>query len=215
MICFVGGDSLAQAVLIQPSDQKIVAIGNSQDPTNYIAIMRLDTNGTLDTTFSGNGVGLYADGFEGNDGVLTSNGNIVVDGIGYGKNDNARFALIEVGPLGHLNGNFGNGGKVLTDIGGGFDMAEGIALQSDGKIVAAGTTFQGSKRTYDFALARYTSQGKLDKTFGTKGLVITSFGRDDSCHDVAIQSDGKIVAVGNTQNDAPYTARFALARYLP
>ncbi len=216
-IGFASGDSWAGSVLIQPSDQKVVAIGtveNTAKGTAAIGILRLNTDGTLDPTFSGNGAGIYSDGSGfGEAGALTSGGSIIAAGWGV-VNGNSDFALIEVGPLGNLNGNFGTGGKVLTDFGTDYDYGSAVALSSDGKIVVAGSTYPSKKHSYDFALARYQSNGALDKTFGTKGRVVTSFGADDSGNGVAIQSDGKIVVAGNTQKDSKHTAKFAIARYL-
>ena len=70
---------------------------------------------------------------------------------------------------GDLDPMFGNGGKLLTDFNSDNDWLSRIAVQSDGKIVAIGTTFPGSK----FALARYNRDGTLDATFGTGGKVTT------------------------------------------
>ncbi|HJP64878.1 MAG TPA: delta-60 repeat domain-containing protein, partial [Actinomycetota bacterium] len=70
-----------------------------------------------------------------------------------------------------------------------------MAIQSDGKIVAAGYT--GTYPDEDFALARYTRAGALDNTFGGTGTITTPIGSsDDVAFAVAIQSDGKIVAAG-------------------
>src|SRR6266536_3291285 len=89
---------------------------------------------------------------------------------------------------GALDPSFGTGGQVTTDFGG-FDSAQAVAVQSDGKIVAAGSTGGG-----DFALARYNGDGSLDSTFGSGGKVTTDVGGFDAALGVA-QSDGKIVAV--------------------
>jgi uncharacterized delta-60 repeat protein len=106
---------------------------------------------------------------------------------------------------------FGTAGKVRTDFGG-DDIANALAIQPDGKIIAAGRT--GSA----FALARYTRDGRLDRRFGSGGKVVTDFGAPAgkdallSPHGaaaVAIQGDGKIVAAGGRGSN------FALARYLP
>ncbi|MER6352931.1 hypothetical protein ABT186_14050, partial [Streptomyces sp. NPDC001634] len=112
---------------------------------------------------------------------------------------------------GSLDSTFGTGGKVLTDFGG-IDEAFGVALQTDGKIVAAGlTTASGNA---DFALARYNTDGSLDSCFGTGGKVTTGFGTGsaDLASGVAVQTDGKIVAAG--RSNAGGTFDFALARYL-
>src|SRR5713226_3901710 len=67
---------------------------------------------------------------------------------------------------GDLDPNFGVGGKVTTDFFGGDDTGDVVAIQSDGKIVVAGTAFQPATGP-DFALARYNTTGTLDSTFGS------------------------------------------------
>ncbi|WP_248783003.1 delta-60 repeat domain-containing protein, partial [Streptomyces exfoliatus] len=81
---------------------------------------------------------------------------------------------------------------MTTDFGG-DDVAERVAVQADGKIVAVGRA-GGAFR--DFALARYNTDGSLDTTFNGDGRVTTDFGGDDVAERVAVQADGKIVAVG-------------------
>src|SRR5918999_1292608 len=111
-------------------------------------------------------------------------------------------------PPGDLDPTFDGDGKVTTDVAGSFDQAFGMAIQGDGKIVAAGVAVVSGAD--DFALARYNSDGSLDITFDGDGKVTTDFGSDQAFA-VAIQGDGKIVAAGgafvsNNQD-------FALARY--
>jgi uncharacterized delta-60 repeat protein len=100
---------------------------------------------------------------------------------------------------------FGTGGKVTTNFGSFEDVAEAVAIQADGKIVVAGTTYGPndapiiSDRLSDFALARYNADGSLDTTFGTGGKVTTDvFGSPDIAADMLIQPDGKIVVVGSS-----------------
>src|SRR5205823_1660150 len=112
---------------------------------------------------------------------------------------------------GSLDSSFGNNGLVITDFG--FDsQAFALAVQTDGKIVVAGYTFTGGSQ-YDFALARYNTDGSLDTTFGTNGEVVTDFGTGgDEALAVVIDADGKIVVAGYTfTGDSQYD--FALARY--
>jgi uncharacterized delta-60 repeat protein len=108
---------------------------------------------------------------------------------------------------GALDPSFGTGGKVTTAFVG-EAVVHAIALQSDGKIVAAGAA--GG----DFALARYNSDGSLDTGFGTGGQVTTDFGADDSAADVALQSDGKIVVVGESVDLSRGLFQLDVARYL-
>lgn len=113
---------------------------------------------------------------------------------------------------GTLDPTFGTGGKVLTDFGG-QDMAYGMAVQADGKVVAAG--FENAGGNYDFALARYNRDGTLDATFGAGGTVLTDVsgaGSYDVARAVAVLPDRKIVAVGAS---GTIRSDFALARYQP
>jgi uncharacterized delta-60 repeat protein/uncharacterized repeat protein (TIGR01451 family) len=115
-----------------------------------------------------------------------------------------------------LDTGFGGGGTVRTDFSGNIDEARAVVLQQDGKIVAAGSSFSSAKTVEDFVVARYNSNGSLDKRFGNNGKVITDFFRNvDSISAVAIQPDGKIVVGGFAQlGGSGSTPRvFALARF--
>jgi uncharacterized delta-60 repeat protein/uncharacterized repeat protein (TIGR01451 family) len=113
---------------------------------------------------------------------------------------------------GDLDPSFGTGGRVTTDFGQSEEV-HGLAVQPDGRIVAAGHTYSNSTGIGDFALARYKSDGSLDPTFGVGGRVVTDFAptNADLARAVAIQPDGKIVVAGTTCNAA--NCDFALARY--
>jgi uncharacterized delta-60 repeat protein len=104
-------------------------------------------------------------------------------------------------------GSFGPNRKALTDLGLSRDnIAFAVAIQTDGKPVAAGES------AHDFALARYTTQGRLDPSFGRGGKVLTHFPAHIPgalAHAVAIQADGKLVAAGQRG----YPSDFALVRY--
>ena len=110
---------------------------------------------------------------------------------------------------GSLDTSFGSGGVVTTDLGG-LGAAYGVAVQSDGKIVAAGYANHGGN--YDFALVRYTAAGALDPSFGSAGTVLTDIGgsgKHDIGRSVAVQPDGKIIVAGQS-SAGPGTA---VARY--
>jgi uncharacterized delta-60 repeat protein len=102
-------------------------------------------------------------------------------------------------------------GKVTTAIGSGIDIAYSVAIQTDGKIVAAGFSRSGGSND-DFALVRYNTNGTLDTTFDSDGKVTTAIGSGaDIAQSVAIQTDGKIVAAGYSNNGS--NVDFALVRY--
>ena len=117
---------------------------------------------------------------------------------------------------GTLDPTFGTGGTVRTDFAGNIDQANAVAIQPNGQIIAAGSSFSNSKTVEDFIVARYNANGSLDKRFGKNGKITTDFFRNvDSISAVAIQPDGGIVVAGFAQlGGSGGTPRvFALARY--
>jgi uncharacterized delta-60 repeat protein len=109
---------------------------------------------------------------------------------------------------GELDPSFGSGGLVTTDFGSRGDFGLAVALQADGKIVAAGNSSAVGVFSVSFALARYNPNGSLDSTFGSAGTVLTSFGGSASAaFDVVVEPDAKIVVVGFAGGD------FGIARY--
>ena len=204
-------DDSGNAVALQP-DGKIVVAGYTN--TNF-AVARYNADGTLDTTFDSDGKVTTAIGSGTDKGYalgLQPDGKIVVAGESHNGTDKD-FALARYNANGTLDNTFGTVdsgqtrlGYATTTIGSADDVAYGLALQPDGKIVLAGQSNNGSN--LDFALARYNANGTLDTSFGTGGKVTTAFGNGiDSISAVALQPDGKIVVAGYTNTD------FALARY--
>jgi uncharacterized delta-60 repeat protein len=112
---------------------------------------------------------------------------------------------------------FGRAGVKMTDFHGGADLAHAVAVQADGRIVVAGTTYQNNDYTdEDFAIARYTADGKLDDSFGTKGRVTTDFpGLAAVPSAVVVQPDGKILVAGGAYPLFVFAGNFKLARYNP
>ncbi len=198
----------AVATAITPNG-KIVVAGTSY---NDFALARYNADGTLDTSFNGYGklttdFGGYDD--EGNSVALQSDGKIVV--AGFSNNGiNNDFALARYNANGTLDTSFDGDGKLTTDFGGSIDEGNSVAVQSDGKIIVAGSSYNGTN-TY-FALARYNANGTLDTSFDSDGKLTTTFGAsDDYGYSVALQSDDKIVVVGDSVNGTGYD--FAVARY--
>ncbi len=128
------------------------------------------------------------------------------------------FALARYNPDGSLDSTFAGDGKLTTGIGG-IDSAEDVAIQSDGRIVAAGWSVHSGD--VDFALARFTPSGAFDSSFSGNGKLLTDFfGQDDAALAVAIQPNGRIVAAGTSGTidspeviRSPFAERFALTRY--
>lgn len=208
-----GNDDFAYAVTIQP-DGKIIVVGDTDNGTNTdFGVVRYNTNGSLDTSFGSGGKATipFGTGFDFvNSVAVQSDGKIILAGYTETAANNIDFALIRLESNGIPDPTFGINGKVTTDIGGIEDRIIGLVLQSDGKIIAAGSTDNGVQA--DVALARYNSDGTLDTSFDTDGIVVTSFSNlDEFSSDVAVQSDGKIVITGESENGA--NTDFFTARY--
>jgi uncharacterized delta-60 repeat protein len=99
---------------------------------------------------------------------------------------------------GTLDTSFGTGGVQLAKFSNGDNTASSLAIQSDGKIVVGGGIATGSATYADFILVRFNANGSLDSSFGGIGYVTTDLGENDTITDIALQADGKIVAVGNS-----------------
>ena len=175
--------------------------------------------GDLDPTFGIGGIVTTDFGSSTDDAqevVIQPDGKIVAGGT-----RGLDFAVARYNTDGSLDATFGTGGLVVTDLyGGSYDIAGAVALQPDGKIVLAGQTRTPASPVtdQDFALVRYNSDGSLDSTFGTGGIVRTDFGspNDEGAVSVAIDSVGRIVAVGSTYTlFSPGGRDFAVARYNP
>jgi uncharacterized delta-60 repeat protein len=213
----VSSQDEAYAVAIQPPDGKAVVVGRTsidQGVTYDFALARYNPNGTLDTPDH------LASEDKGAALLIQPDGKIVAVGT-YSAGGKQSFALIRYtenvhsGRTGIVDTSFGTNGKVITDIGtNSIDSANAAVMQSGGKIVVAGSTCVSG--ICDFALVRYNSDGTLDRTFGTKGKVITDIqGNSDEAFAVAIQSIqsvDRIVAAGRTcsQNQG---CGLALVRY--
>lgn len=168
--------------------------------------------GALDVSFDTDGKVTTAIGSGSNviyDIVLQTDGKIVA--VGNANNGtNEDIALCRYNLDGSLDASFDGDGIVTTDLGLGDDIGYGISLQSDGKIIVAGESSNGTNS--DFVVLRYNTDGSLDNTFDGDGYVRTDFDNfNDKARDVAIQSDGKIVAGGSAYIDTVYN--FAVARY--
>jgi uncharacterized delta-60 repeat protein len=196
---FPGGDAAATGVAIQANGKIVVAGGSSGD----FAVVRYRTDGSLDSSFSGDGKTTTGFGSAaGATGVaLQANEKIVVVGRSGFPSD---FALARFNQNGSLDSGFSNDGKQTTDFGA-AEAAHGVAIAGDGKIVVGG----GSGG--DFALARYTVNGSLDPSFSGDGRQTTDFTGEGAADAVALQGDGRIVAVG--VGGGPSDSDFALARY--
>lgn len=160
------------------------------------------TGGKVVTAFTGDAVALAM--------AVQPDGRIVAAG-GAEANGKANFGLARYNTDVSLDTAFGTGGTVVTVYKSGYSVANAVALQPDGRIVAAGRILIKGKN--QFGLARFNVDGSQDTAFGTGGTVLTDFGDQYSGADaVAMQPDGRIVVAGGFV-DASGQNHFALVRY--
>jgi uncharacterized delta-60 repeat protein len=185
-----GGDT-AYDIAVQ-SDGKILAAGACG--TDF-CLARYNSDGSLDTSFDSDGLVTTAVGatsFGWSQPVAVQGDGKIVAALGC----QSTFCLARYNSDGSLDTSFDADGLVTTDVGTGRDITTAVLIESDGKIVAAGYC-RVDDDTKEFCLARYNGDGSLDTSFDSDGLVTKNFGFNyAAAEDAAIQTDGKIVAVG-------------------
>ena len=195
------------------ADGKILVAGYSFDGANYdFALVRYNSDGSLDTSFSTDGkltTSIGTGSAYGQSVAVQTDGKILVGGYAAGAAGD-EYALARYNSDGSLDTSFSGDGIVTTSFGLGDAYGESLTLQADGKILVSGYYFSGAANL--LSLARYNADGSLDTSFSGDGLLTTSFGGVDNYgFDVAVQSDGAIVVVGSSS--AGGTPDFAVARY--
>lgn len=185
--------------------------GTTSTNGNDFAVWKVGSTGKSDTTFDTDGK-LEIDFAASSDDqakaiVVDSTGKIIVAGI-----SNNNFALIRLNTNGTLDTTFDTDGKVTTDVGGN-DIANGVTIDSGGRIVAAGSAFVGGSA--NFAVARYNTNGSLDTGFSGDGKIDVTFGSEDLGTSVAIDGNGRIVVGGytNINNATTGPNDMAVARF--
>ena len=195
------------------TDGKIIAAGYGEDGImSHMLIVRYNSNGSIDSSFDSDGKLYISFGASGYDGVtsmvLQTDGKILVAGY-HDIGTDIDYALSRINTDGTLDSSFGINGKVTTAIGTYYDEANALAIQSDGKIVAAGRSLQV------FSMARYNNDGSLDLSFSGDGKLMTQINTwiDNTATSIAIQPDGKIILAGYAKT-SQFFYDFALARYI-
>ncbi len=171
-------------------------------------------NGNLDNSFSDNGIVTTAVGEKNDiayDLAIQSDGKIVVAGISQNSQGMYDFAVVRYNINGTPDNGFSSDGKVITSVIEGTEYANGVAIQEDGKIVVAGNTILNNAPYDDYVVVRYNSDGTLDQSFHSGGIVKTNISRTDKGRSVAIQPDGKIVVAGYSYSGTTYD--FSMVRY--
>ncbi|MEX0985472.1 MAG: hypothetical protein WD096_10555 [Actinomycetota bacterium] len=195
-----GEGSAANDVAIAPDGDLIVA-GWLE---GMVAVFRFRPGGAIDTAFGEDGatwVRLGHQGDEANAVAIQPNGKIVVTGT----DSRERFVTVRFQADGDLDPSFGGDGIVRSALADGFRVANDVLIQPDGRIVVVGWS---GDRTPKWALVRYLPDGRMDRTFGDDGLVVTPY-RWAMAYGAALQPDGLIVVTGYS------SWGFAVARYRP
>ena len=209
---FTGGSGMerARAVAIQP-DGKLVVAGEASPgfTANLAALARYNTDGSLDTTFGGDGKVLeeaplgraFAVAIQ-PDGKIVIAGDFPVDN----PNDHGDVMVARFNADGSPDLGFGNTGSRVFDVNAGTNAARNLVIQPDGSIVVAGDPI-GNNTGDETAVARLDASGNLDGSFGSGGKLVISTARLG--RGLALQSDGKLLLAGGTST---YPSSFALMR---
>ena len=206
-----GGDDSGSGIAIDLNGDIAIA-GSSHTAGSDFAVAKLDSSGSLDSSFDGDGL-VTTDINGGGDAaaapVFDSDHRIVAVGAGAGAS-NRDFALARYDTDGGLDGSFDGDGMVSTN---GTDRARAVVIDGSGDIVVAGSYFNIQTRNTDFGLARYSSNGSLDLSFGPDGTGKLNVPMRDGgqAEGLALDSAGHILAGGFASNGSDRD--FALARF--
>lgn len=210
-------DKTTHPLLLQP-DGKLVIVGNQTvDGQTQFVLVRLNSDGSLDTTFADHGQQRTPMESRAEARALARqpDGKLVVVGLAQtSQTFEDAFVVVRYHVNGALDTSFDNDGLLFTP----FTQTTGayaVAAQADGKLVVAGIAQSVEKLGDDaFTLVRYQPDGALDPTFAGDGKVLTAWPAVDAgMRDLLIQPDGKLVAGGYIADE--YNRDFALVRYLP
>jgi uncharacterized delta-60 repeat protein len=199
--------SSSNALALEPNGD-ILLVG-TVNPTNSskIGVARYTPTGSLDTTFGTGGVVTISfpnvTNAIGTSIVVLSDGRFVVAGSGF-----TMILLARFNADGTLDTSFGTSGQVVTPLHSGGGDIVGLAVQPDGNIIAGMGTNAGT-----IGLARYTTAGTLDTSFGTGGTLLTNVRGNGNVGGIAVEPDGRIVVAGSIRDFTTYVSTMVLARY--
>lgn len=201
-----GGAEGVTAIALAPNGKIVVAGTTSVSGSGDIAVLRYNSNGTLDTTFSNDGattMDIGTNSIDAATGVaVQADGKIVVVGKTGSDSFIARFNVD-----GTPDTFFGGGGKRVNNFGG-TDQLYAVKVMPNGTIYAAGGDYIGDSG--GMLLVRYLPDGSLDTSFDSNGWMSAPAGADDVAMALAVQSDGKILIAGYSRDTGDQD--FAIAR---
>lgn len=212
------GGQRAGDVKIQPDGKILIAGSYSNGTGTQFVLVRYTPTGRLDRTFDNDGIVLTSFGTPFCAALsleLQPDGKILAAGYASTAVSPSAFAIARFNTDGSPDPAFDLDGLVVTETGGLEGTAYDLAVQPDGKIVAAGSLRTPGPGEYtDFLIFRYRGDGSLDSGFGTGGRVRTAVSAEyDEIRSVLVQPDGRIVAGGYASGQNG-NLNFALARYL-
>jgi uncharacterized delta-60 repeat protein len=189
-------------ITVLPSGE-ILAVGYRFFSDNDLILLKINSNGSLDSSFTGGGeVNFDSGGVDdvGNKVLVDDAGKILVVGSS-GNLSGMDMALWRFNPDGSLDTSFAGDGSTTHDVGAFADIGNAIAIDSDGNIFVTGSGIASSYN--DMIIWKYSTAGVLDTTFGTNGIVQYDLANDhDHGYDIAIDGQGKILVVGYSYNDS-------------
>ena len=198
--------------ILQP-DGKIVICGYSNNSSgDSFSIIRLNADGTLDTSFATNGkiyfnipskLNCVAEAI-----AIQTDGKILIAGHADGD-----FAILRYNTNGILDNTFGSSGYSTTDFGNSQDKVYAISIRPDGRIILAGNSYDPLISTFlDFGIASYNTDGSLDTTFDTDGKMTIPMGYSSGIKDLLIQPDGNLVFGGYSLENSNSNIKYSLLR---
>lgn len=195
-----------QSVILQ-ADGKALVCGGSRTGTDEnledIVLLRFNIDGTLDTTFGTGGVVRYdGGGYDSGWSVAIQPDDKVLVAGDTTNGTEYDLVLLRYNSNGTLDTTFGTGGVATYNGGGNWDFGNSVVLQPDGKVLVSGNSHNGTNA--DLVLLRYNTNGMLDTSFGTGGVVRYDNGNIDSGLSVALQSDGKAIVAGWSENETDF-----------
>jgi uncharacterized delta-60 repeat protein len=206
----VGQSAIGTAVAVQP-DGKIVLAGYTETPSPSAFVARFDAAGVPDPAFDGDGLVLppLGNGAQARAIALQADGKIVVAGIA-----SQDFFVLRYNNDGSPDNSFDDDGVATVSLSTGYDQANAVAIQPDGRIVAAGTSLDTANNQYRFAIARFSVNGAPDVSLAGSGKVATPVGAGySSANAVAVQPDGKILVAGTSDSGVDAGLDMAVVRY--
>jgi uncharacterized delta-60 repeat protein len=197
---------VAEAMLLLPNGQIVVAGHSNALGTQDFALAQYNADGSPDTSYGSNGRVLtdFLGGADSGNAIALDphNGDVIAAGSATNPTTGqVEFALAAYRPNGALDPTFGQGGKVLTSIGGQDDEAYGVAVNSLGYVAATGATYTtAADGTVNSSVATvmYTPAGTLDRHFGGRGIVTTSLSQPGVANQVEFNTNGSLLVAGGT-----------------